>query len=200
MITPKKPVPVEEDIASQRLILAERLADLRHQYQWTLEQASAETGLSRAYISKLEKGQMSPTYDSILKICDGYDVDPVELFARSNMQKAPGRVTVNHVGEGETYLSPNFKHLLLATGLSSKAMNPFLSTVRSHSLDDYGEWDQHETEDFFYVLEGEVEVHTEHYPPQKLSKGDSYYMDSRMRHALISTSEQDARLLWVSVK
>ena len=49
------------------------------------------------------------------------------------------------------------------------------------------------------MLEGTVELYTEFYEPIELETGDSVYYDSGMGHAVISVSEADALILWVSV-
>jgi len=47
------------------------------------------------------------------------------------------------------------------------------------------------------VPEGTVQVLTEFYEPTLLNKGDSMYFDSRMGHCCLSTSPEDALVLWV---
>jgi formylmethanofuran dehydrogenase subunit D len=44
-----------------------------------------------------------------------------------------------------------------------------------------------------------VLVYTEEYEPLALSEGDSTYFDSTMGHAVVSTSKDDALVLWVCV-
>ena len=41
-------------------------------------------------------------------------------------------------------------------------------------------------------------VYNDYYKPIKLSSGDSIYFDSSMGHALISTSDNDALVIWIS--
>ena len=50
------------------LDLGLRVRELRKARNWTLEQASSQAGLARSTLSKIENGQMSPTYDA-LKTC-----------------------------------------------------------------------------------------------------------------------------------
>jgi len=50
------------------------------------------------------------------------------------------------------------------------------------------------------VLSGSVDVYTEYYEPVHISEGDSMYYDARMGHCLVSTSESDAMVLWVTTR
>lgn len=184
-------------VVDSRRRLAERLATLRRERGWTLDQAAERTGVSRASLSKLEKAQMSPTFDVLLKLGLGFGLSPVALLAGAG-GGAEGRRSITRAGKGTDYISPNYEHRVLAAELSHKAMLPFVTVVRARSLDEYEDWDRHESEDFLYVLEGELTMHTEHYAPERLGPGDSIYMDSRMGHAMVSESEDDAVVLWVS--
>jgi uncharacterized cupin superfamily protein len=47
------------------------------------------------------------------------------------------------------------------------------------------------------VIEGGIVIHTDHYEPLPLQKGDSCYFDSTMGHALVSAGDSDAVILWV---
>ncbi|MDO7554710.1 MAG: cupin domain-containing protein, partial [Oceanospirillaceae bacterium] len=79
----------------------------------------------------------------------------------------------------------------------SKRMVPFKSRVRARTLEEFGGWVKHEGEELLLVLEGDILVYTEEYEPLALSEGDSTYFDSTMGHAVVSTSEADALVLWV---
>jgi quercetin dioxygenase-like cupin family protein len=77
-------------------------------------------------------------------------------------------------------------------------MLPYKTTVRARSFEEFGDWVRHEGEELLFVLEGEILFYTEFYEPVALSKGDSAYYDCEMGHAVISTSSEDAQILWVT--
>ena len=56
----------------------------------------------------------------------------------------------------------------------------------------------HSGEEFFLILEGIIELITEHYATLKLEQGDCAYFDSSMGQACIRADEKDAVILWVS--
>ena len=50
------------------LDLGMRVRELRKARDWTLEQAAGQAGLARSTLSKIENGQMSPTYEALKKL------------------------------------------------------------------------------------------------------------------------------------
>jgi mannose-6-phosphate isomerase-like protein (cupin superfamily) len=88
-------------------------------------------------------------------------------------------------------------HELAATDLANKKILPFKTRVKARRLDDFGDWIRHEGEEFFLVVSGKVEVHTEFYSPAILEAGDSIYFDSKMGHAVLSIGKEEAEVIWV---
>ena len=62
------------------LDLGIRVRELRKAKGWTLEQASVQAGLARSTLSKIENGQMSPTYDALKKLAQGMAISVPQLF------------------------------------------------------------------------------------------------------------------------
>ena len=178
--------------------LAQRLRALRQARAWTLKQAAAATGVAASTLSKIENSLLSPTYDNLIKIAAGLDLDVAELFTASDAHMGTGRRSLSRQGEGRQYETPYYDHRLLCTALSHKRMMPFHTRVKARSFDEFQDWSRHGGEEFVYVLEGEVELYTEFYEPARLKAGESFYIDSRMGHRVISLSKQDALVLWVS--
>ena len=101
-------------------------------------------------------------------------------------------------GAGRPHPTATYEHELLCSELTNKRMVPFKSRIRARSFADFGDWVRHDGEEFVLVLSGMVELHSEYYEPVTLAAGDSAYFDSAMGHALISLSETDAEVLWVT--
>ncbi|WP_063580014.1 helix-turn-helix domain-containing protein [Achromobacter ruhlandii] len=183
---------------NKQSVLAQRLRALRQARDWTLKQAAQATGVSTSTLSKIENGLLSPTYDNLIKIAAGLELDMAELFTASDAHMGTGRRSLSRQGEGRQYETPYYDHRLLCTALSHKRMMPFHTRVKARSFDEFQDWSRHGGEEFVYVLEGEVELYTEFYEPARLKAGESFYIDSRMGHRVISLSKQDALVLWVS--
>lgn len=54
-----------ESATPQPIDLGARVRELRKDRNWPLEQAANHAGLARSTLSKIENGQMSPTYDAL---------------------------------------------------------------------------------------------------------------------------------------
>jgi transcriptional regulator with XRE-family HTH domain len=183
----------------------ERVRQLRKARALTLDAVSEASGLSRAAVSKIERGEMSPTYESLLKIALGLGTDVSLLI--SGRQPAGGAYDITRAGQGaEHRADKRFPTRLLASELPDRVLHAFISEVHSVPIEKYGPWDRHESEDFLYVLDGVIEVHLEGHPSVQLRKGDSIQMDGRIPHALIAVPDGDskarkpvAQLLWISV-
>jgi len=203
--TATSPTPGGDPAASLRAAkqrLGIRIHGLRRDRGWTLDRAAAETGVSRASLSKIEKGQMSPTFDAMTKLAKGFGLDVTALIpAEGPAAAAPGplgRRTVTRAGEGRPYPSPNYLNALLAADISQKAFLPFHTLVKARDIADFDEWHRHDSEDFVFVLSGKLAFHSELYEPVDLAPGDSVYFDGRMGHAMVSLGAEDAAILWIS--
>lgn len=178
--------------------LGERLRAARRQRKWTLDITSKRCSVGRSTLSKIENGAMSPTFEILKKITRGLEIDLVELFDDKRQYEMPsGRRSITRKGQGKLNVTKMYRHELLATDLSQKRMLPFRTTIFTHSLADFDGWVRHDGEEVLIVVSGIVEVHTEYYAPVLLSEGDSIYFDSRMGHAAISASDEDAVVIWV---
>lgn len=183
---------------AEPLDLGIRVRELRKAKGWTLEQAASEAGLARSTLSKIENGQMSPTYDALKKLAQGMSISVPQLFTPAAQPQVSGRIVVTKSGEGQAHATTTYEHELLANGLTKKHMLPYRATIRARDMEDFDGWVRHEGEEFLYVLTGIVRLYTEFYEPVDLRRGDSAYYDSSMGHNVISLSEEDATILWVT--
>lgn len=181
----------------QNLKLGERVRDIRRRQKLTLEEASKRTGLAKSTLSKIENERISPSFEVVQKLAAGLEIDVPQLFVASVEPAASGRRTITRKTEGKIQPSATYEHELLCTELSNKKMVPFKSTIRARSFDEFGGWVRHSGEEFLLVLNGSIEFHSEFYEPVGLDEGDSLYYDSGMGHACVSTSEEDAEILWI---
>jgi transcriptional regulator with XRE-family HTH domain len=182
------------------LKLGQKIKDIRLNLGLTLEEASQRTGLARSTLSKIENEQISPTFQAMQKLANGLAIDMPQLFEPPRKIVATGRRDISRSGQGKPHPTPTYEHELLATQLSNKKMMPFKTTVRARSFDEYNDWVRHDGEEFLLVLTGEVLLYTEFYEPVKLKDGDSVYYDANMGHMLVSISDADALILWVTAK
>ncbi len=183
---------------AEPLNLGERVRELRKARGWTLEQAAQQAGLARSTLSKIENGQMSPTYDALKKLAVGLEISVPQLFTPPSRDQISGRMSVTKAGEGAHHATATYEHELLGETLSKKQMMPYRARIRARSIDEFDGWVRHDGEEFLYVLTGVVKLYTEFYEPIEMRRGDSAYYDATMGHNVVSVSDEDATILWVT--
>jgi len=180
------------------LKLGERVRQIRQARGWTLEEAARRAGLARSTLSKIENAQMSPTFDAVQKLAHGLGMDVPQLFTPPADDRVMGRRAVTVMGEGRAHATTTYEHELLAPEILKKRMLPYRTRIRARSFADFGGWVRHDGEEFLLVLAGRVRLFTEFYEPVDLGPGDSVYYDATMGHCVVSVSEEDAEILWVT--
>lgn len=186
------------EVAAVPLDLGQRVRELRKARGWTLDQAAGQAGLARSTLSKIENGQMSPTYEAVKKLAEGLKISVPQLFTPAGKAQVSGRMSVTKSGTGQAHVTATYEHELLAGGLSRKEMLPYRARVRARSMEEFDGWVRHEGEEFLYVLTGVIRLYTEFYEPVELRRGDSAYYDATMGHNVISLSDEAATILWVT--
>lgn len=184
--------------AASRNDLGDNIQQLRKSRGWSLEKASAAIEMSRSALIKIEKGQMSPTFDAILKIAAGFNVSVTQLLSpmdKDVKRTARYEITRKKMGEYDTH--PAEVQEFLAPSILGKKILPYKGVIKARSFDEMKEWIAHNGEEFMIVLSGQVVFCTECYAPTVLNPGDSVYFDSGMGHFTYSLGEEDAEVLWV---
>ncbi len=180
------------------LDLGQRVRGLRKDQGLTLEQAAKQAGLARSTLSKIENGQMSPTYDALKKLATGLDISVPQLFTPPSVGQATGRRIVTRADQGAHHVTTTYEHELLAEGLTRKQMLPYRARIRARRMEEFDGWVRHDGEEFLYVLTGVIQLYTEFYEPVEMRRGDSAYYDAAMGHNVVSVSPEDATILWVT--
>ena len=186
------------DELAEPLDLGVRVRELRKARDWTLEQAANQAGLARSTLSKIENGQMSPTYEALKKLAIGLDISVPQLFTPPQRDQVNGRMAVTKSEEGAAHATATYEHELLADTLTKKSMLPYRARVRARSMEEFDGWVRHDGEEFLFVLTGVIRLYTEFYEPIEMRRGDSAYYDATMGHNVVSVSSEDATILWVT--
>ncbi|VVE14315.1 transcriptional regulator [Pandoraea horticolens] len=184
------------------------LRALRKKLKLTLQDASERTGLPISTFSKLEMGKMSLSFERLSAISTGLGIDFSELvsmLADGSQAKAKpaglGRRVIQRLGDGLPINSSSYGYVYLAVELLQKKLVPMVGEIYATTMDEFlsefGDLQRHPGEEFMYVLEGEMELHTDLYTPARLKAGDSVYLDSMMGHAYLKASEGPCKVLCV---
>ncbi|MBP0494478.1 helix-turn-helix domain-containing protein [Pararoseomonas indoligenes] len=186
------------DLTAGRPSLGECVRAARQSQGLTLKEVSARSGLAISTLSKVENGQMSLTYDKLLALSEGLRVSVATLFeAPSATRPVTARRSISRAGGGRRLRTDWYEYLYQFTDIARKRMIPIMAELHARSIAEFGDLIRHTGEEYCYVLEGKVEVHTEFYEPDLLEPGDGIYLDSTMGHAYLNAGEGAARAIVV---
>lgn len=170
---------------------------LRQEKNLSMAELAERSGLAPSTLSKIENGQMSPTYETIISLAGGLDVDVSEIFSNKPGSPISGRRAITRARDGAVMKTPHYEYELLCADIANKKIIPLLTKIHARSVEEFKPLSVHPGEEFVYILDGEVMLYTELYTAVTLQPGDSCYFDSMMGHALVSVSQEPATILWV---
>jgi transcriptional regulator with XRE-family HTH domain len=184
--------------------LGARVRELRLKKGVSLNELAKLAGLSRSTLYKVENSGMSLTYEKLIGVSEGLGVEISQLF-RASAEESPaevfaGRREVGRQGQGYLVEMPNYDHYYLCNEIVQKGLVPMFGRVKKRTLEEFGAMSTHAGEEFTYVLEGAIEVHTKLYRPVLLNKGDHIYLDSLMPHAYLNKGIGEALILTVCTR
>ena len=171
-----------------------KLKVLRTQARLTLEELAATTGLTRSFVSKLERGIAKPSIGTALRLAQALGVSVESLFAR-----APGSdpiVIVRRTGANAGPIPAIDEHSRLvagtAPGLGMLAFVVHPARTRSR----VNPASHHQGEELVYVLSGTVRLQLAD-RDERLGKGDCAHFNAAVPHNITSLSGDGAAVLIV---
>jgi transcriptional regulator with XRE-family HTH domain len=193
-------VPANPDAEESHPRLGDALRAIRFRKRLSIADVSAATGLARSTLSRVENHQLSLTYDRLVRLCRGLQVDLSELFsvqARPPEPKVFARRAVTPPGGGTPVVVGQHAYSYLCTDLPGKQMTPMTAVIKARSFAETNGFLRHEGEEFTFVLQGVLELHTEYYNPLRVETGGSVYFDSTMGHTYVAAGEGPTTILCV---
>lgn len=180
---PKPTNPVKRSIGS--LLKARRL-----ELKLTLQELAERSELSAAFLSQAERGKATPSIVSLINIAKALETD-IHYFITP-----PAPTTLVRRADNPQFIDIDSPvvYKRLDAEIRNQRMNALIMEVPPGTA--LPVVHRQEGEDFFYVLEGEVEqsigdkVFT-------LRQGDSAHHNTQMDHAVVNKSNRIAKLLWV---
>ena len=168
---------------------------LRKKNQLTLDQLARLTGLTKGYLSRVERSEKAPPYSTLNKIAGALDVEVTRLF----QEKGPLddiHISIQRKNEGAiingTSQQSGYDYKVLAADKPGKNMEPFII----YSPPEINKMYSHEGEELIYVLDGTLEfIYGEE--AYILEEGDHVYFDSRIPHSGRSIGDDIAKLFVV---
>jgi transcriptional regulator with XRE-family HTH domain len=181
------------DLTPQQI--GERIKTLRKERRWTLQELGKRAGVSISALSKVENAQVAASFDTLLKIARGFGLGFEAMLNGASPLLPAGRLTTTRDGTGVFFSTDMYEYQVHSAELRQKHMIPLHMEVKARELADITRWSSHEGEEFIYVLQGHIELHTELYAPMLLKAGDSAYIDSKMPHAFLNRGKGRAWML-----
>ncbi|MFB7948535.1 helix-turn-helix domain-containing protein [Kitasatospora phosalacinea] len=172
--------------------MAGRLRALRTQNRLSLEALAAQAGVTKSYLSKVERGLSEPSISTALKLAQALGVEVGRLFSE---EVEPELVTVVRAGE-RTPLggAQGSRYEGIAAALPGKQMVPFM--VYPPVDGPVEAFKSHRGEEFLFVHAGHAELE---FPERTvaLGPGDSVYFNAAVPHRCRSTGGRAAEILVV---
>ncbi|MFC0101688.1 helix-turn-helix domain-containing protein [Sphingopyxis terrae] len=178
--------------------LGEVMRGIRTRNGWTLKEMSARSGIPVSTLSKVEHDRLTLSYDKLQQLSQRLKIRMSDLFAEDAEDSAPrvtGRRSVGTIDSAVRVTTDNYDYHYLCTDLRQKRMIPIITRIRARSASEFGELVHHQGEEFIYVIEGRIEVHSEFYDPVVLDAGQGIYIDSSMGHAYVVADGCDEALV-----
>ena len=180
-------------------LIGPRIRQLRERREWSVETLAQHAGCSPAMIAALEAGELVPSLTPLLRLARGLGV---RLGTLLDDQSQDGPAVVRQGDAGATVHfsgnDPARKHSTLdfhplAPRKADRNMEPFLVDVHPAAGD--VPLNEHEGEEFIYVLSGRIEVRYGK-DVHQLDAGDSIYYESAVPHHVHALGG-DAKILAV---
>jgi len=105
--------------------IGERLAYLRKERKLSQAALAERSGLSQTYISDIEKKGKQPTYDTMLKLCNGLGISLIELLGGESFANSLPSHLSNLLNRARN-LTPN----------QIEALNQFIGTITEKNKED----------------------------------------------------------------
>ena len=171
--------------------VGKRIKYLRKDRGLTSDELARLTGVSQSMVSQIERGQVSPSLETLWKLSHSLQV-PVFSFFETEVAST---VVVTRAGDTQSIkrVRPNVSYQLLSPS-SGKQMS-FFKMIVTPGEDLEMPFMYHSGEECGIMLVGslrievEGEIHT-------INEGDSIYFDSSLPHRFTNVSDKDAVAIW----
>jgi transcriptional regulator with XRE-family HTH domain len=171
--------------------IGERIRNLRQLSNLTQEELAERAGLTKGFISQIERDLTSISLDSLIQILDALDEDISDFFKETSEEKIiyleKDRVAI------EKEKIEKFE--LLVPGSTNRRLEPILLTLRKGQSTPKER--PHEGEEFGFVLRGRINLRFGR-EILKLKKGECFYLSAEKEHWLHNSGSKEAVILWIS--
>ena len=178
--------------------LGDKVRTLRKKLGMTQKELAEQVGLTPSFISQLEKNLISPSLDSLLKLSEKLNTQPIYFLTDGEsgpLQKMVIKPSERQDIHLQEMKGTNVKLQLLVSDVLNRRMEPYLLIMKEGAVIN-GHFYSHKGDEFAYIMEGELEVEIQD-EKQLLRPGDSLYIGSTFPSKWVNMGKGDAVLLWV---
>ncbi len=170
-----------------------KLKELRRKKKLTLKQLAAKAHCTDAALSKIERGEVTPTISLLKNAVNVLGVTLSEFLSNGEAYQE------NIVMHRDQRLRIDFHDekiisYQLVRNLKNKQLQPLYEIIKSGGGS--GGVYTHEGEEFGVVLEGELDITVDNVT-YHLKEGDSFWYRSIRPHGFKNNSENDTKVIWV---
>ena len=171
--------------------IGERIRSLREMSNLTQEELAERAGLTKGFISQIERDLTSISLDSLAQILEALDENISDFFREASQEKIVYQEKDRVPIEKEKIE----KFELLIPGSTNRRLEPILLTLRKGQATPKER--PHDGEEFGYVFQGRVSLRFGR-EVLKLKKGECFYFSAEKEHWLQNTSSRIAAILWIT--
>ena len=185
-----KALPVEPSNVS--VAIGSRIRAARESQRMTIEQVAEAAGLSKGFLSRVERDESSPSVASLVSLCQVLSLPIGDLFAtpETHLTRATEAPRISLGGEGIVER--------LLTARSERRLQIIQAEIEPRGT---GESDLYAVDcdvDVLHVVRGRVELIMTN-DRYELSAGDTLTFPGREPHTWVNPTDDPATLLWVLV-
>jgi transcriptional regulator with XRE-family HTH domain len=171
--------------------IANSIKTLRRRREITLEKLAALTAMDKGYLSRIERGQKSPSVGTLLKIAEALKVQVSQLFGEATSDDS---ITVIRRSEYVAISSGKSAEVFLQVLLPANRRRRMSAFFVEPGIERDTRQADHPGDEMLYVLQGSIEII---FPDRsiQLSAGDCIHFDGHLRHQLGRIDGKPARAL-----
>ena len=185
-----KALPVEP--SNVAVAIGSRIRAAREAQRMTIEQVAEAAGLSKGFLSRVERDESSPSVASLVTLCQVLSLPIGDLFAtpETHLTRASEAPRISLGGEGIVER--------LLTARSERRLQIIQAEIAPRGR---GESELYAVDcdvDVLHVVRGQIQLvmTNDHY---ELSAGDTLTFPGREPHSWVNPSDDPATVLWVLV-
>jgi transcriptional regulator with XRE-family HTH domain len=171
--------------------IGERIKMLRQAKSLTQEELATRAGLTKGFISQVERNLTSLSVESLLGILDALDEKPSRFFDGAFHEQIVFKLKDRVELEREDVKT----FQILVPAAQNRLMDPALLELDVNQRTP--EEEPHEGEEFGFVLAGSIELMLGG-KPYRLKKGECFYFKANKKHSIANRRNNKAFVLWIS--